>query len=259
MSEQKIIFFDIDGTLLDHNKNLPASAKAAVLELKQRGYEVAIATGRAPFMFEELREELDIDSYVSFNGQYVVLRGEVIHTHPLNPARLQALTEMALQNNHAMVYLSSDDMKTTVPNDDFVETSMKTLKLKLSPGHDPLYHQGRDIYQALLMCQAHEEVLYESVCDAFQFIRWHPNSMDVIPAGGSKAAGIAKMIDKLDIAPEHQYAFGDALNDLEMLQMIPNSIAMGNALPEAKAAAKFVTTSVDEDGIRHGLQMMGLL
>ena len=47
---QKIIFFDIDGTLYDHDKKLPASTKKAVLQLQEKGYEVAIATGRAPFM-----------------------------------------------------------------------------------------------------------------------------------------------------------------------------------------------------------------
>ncbi len=74
--EQKVIFFDIDGTLLNHEKELPASTKESVFKLKEMGHIVAIATGRAPFMFADLRKELGIDTYVSFNGQYVVLNGE---------------------------------------------------------------------------------------------------------------------------------------------------------------------------------------
>jgi len=81
--ERKIIFFDIDGTLLDHDKKLPASTKKAVQLLKEQGHEVAIATGRAPFMFKDLREELDIQTYISFNGQYIVLNGEVLYKNPV--------------------------------------------------------------------------------------------------------------------------------------------------------------------------------
>ncbi|AJS61161.1 Cof-type HAD-IIB family hydrolase [Paenibacillus sp. IHBB 10380] len=259
MSHNRIIFFDIDGTLLDHNKELPQSAERAIFDLKDRGYEVAIATGRAPFMFKDLREQLGIDTYVSYNGQYVVLRGEVIYTNPLNRKALQALTQLALLHEHAMVYMDHEDMKANVPNDEFVTKTINTLKAVVIPSHDPLYHVDRDIYQSLLMCQTENESFYEEVFESFDFVRWHLNAVDVVPAGGTKAKGIRKITDKLGIAPEYQYAFGDALNDIEMLSTITNSVAMGNAIPEAKAAAKYVTKPVDEDGILHGLQMLGLL
>ena len=51
----------------------------------RKGVHVAIATGRAPFMFEDIRKELDIHNYVSFNGQYVVFEDEVIFNNPLHP------------------------------------------------------------------------------------------------------------------------------------------------------------------------------
>ena len=54
----KIVFFDIDGTLLDHDKKLPNSTRVAIKQLQENGVFVAIATGRAPFMFESLRKEL---------------------------------------------------------------------------------------------------------------------------------------------------------------------------------------------------------
>ena len=83
----KIVFFDIDGTLLDHEKKLPASTKEAIKQLQDSGVFVAIATGRAPFMFESLREELGIDTFVSFNGQYVVFEGKVVYKNPLTNLR----------------------------------------------------------------------------------------------------------------------------------------------------------------------------
>ena len=65
-------------------KNLPASAKEAIKSLKEAGHEVAIATGRPPYFFKELREELEIDSFVCFNGQYVVIENEVIYKNPID-------------------------------------------------------------------------------------------------------------------------------------------------------------------------------
>ncbi|MGG0738163.1 Cof-type HAD-IIB family hydrolase [Niallia taxi] len=259
MNEKSIIFFDIDGTLLTHEKQLPQSAKEAVFQLKKNGHEVAIATGRAPFMYEDLRKELEIDSYVSYNGQYVVFKGEVIYKNPLNILALERLAETALLNDHPIVYMDHEDMKANVVEHAFIQESIQTLKIGRFPTHDPLYYKDRDLFQSLLFCQEGEEKQYEEIFEDFDFVRWHPLSVDVLPKGGSKARGIAKMTEKLGIAKSNQYAFGDGENDMEMLTAIYNSVAMGNAEDHIKAAAKYVTKSVDEDGIVHGLQMVGLL
>lgn len=259
MKERSLIFFDIDGTLLNHKKQLPASAKEAVFKLKEQGHEVAIATGRAPFMFEDLREELGIGTFVSYNGQYVVLNGEEIYTNPLHITSLSQLTEKALANNHPVVYMDHEDMKANVPEHHFITESIATLKINSFPAYDPTYHEGRNLYQTLLFCPEGEETQYEVEFKDFDFIRWHPVSVDVIPSGGSKANGIGKIVERLGISTEHIYAFGDGLNDIEMLTTVHNSVAMGNALDEVKEVAKHVTTSVEEDGILHGLKLVGLL
>ncbi|EKN70935.1 Cof-like hydrolase [Neobacillus bataviensis LMG 21833] len=259
MTNQSVIFFDIDGTLLDSNKELPSSTKEAIYKLKELGHIVAIATGRAPFMFEDLRKELDIHTYVSYNGQYVVLNGEVIHTNPLNIPSLEKLTEAALTNNHPVVFMDHEDMKANVPEHAYITESIGTLNIRQFPTHDPKYYKGRELYQTLLFCPEGEESQYEQEFHDFDFIRWHPVSVDILPKGGSKAIGIEKLIEKLGFPAERQFAFGDGLNDLQMLATITNSVAMGNGEEEVKKVAKFVTKSVDDNGILHGLQMVGLL
>ncbi len=259
MTQQSIIFFDIDGTLLTHDKKLPYSTKQAIFNLKKEGHIVAIATGRAPFMFEELREELDIQTFVSYNGQYVVLNGEVIFTYPLNRLALEKLTQTALQNEHPVVFMDHEDMKANVPEHAYITESIHSLKLNKFPTHDPHYYKERELYQTLLFCPEGEESQYEQTFLDFDFIRWHPVSVDILPKGGSKANGIQKIAQKLGFSAEHIYAFGDGLNDLEMLSTVQNSVAMGNAEEEVKKVAKYVTKSVEDDGILHGLQMVGLL
>jgi Cof subfamily protein (haloacid dehalogenase superfamily) len=259
MTKQSIIFFDIDGTLLNHDKKLPLSTRDAIFKLKENGHIVGIATGRAPFMFEDLRKELDIHTFVSYNGQYVVLNGEVLYTNPLNISSLEKLTDAALQNNHPVVYMDHEDMKANVPEHSYIKESIDTLKIDRFPTHDPSYYKGRELYQTLLFCPEGEEKQYQQVFSDFDFVRWHPVSVDVLPKGGSKAKGIEKIVQKLGFPEERQYAFGDGLNDMEMLLSVKNSVAMGNAEEKVKEVAKYVTKSVEDNGIFHGLQMVGLL
>ncbi|MDL4842213.1 Cof-type HAD-IIB family hydrolase [Aquibacillus rhizosphaerae] len=254
-----IIFFDIDGTLLTHEKELPKETKQAIFKLKQLGHDVAIATGRAPFMYEDLRKELEIDSFVSYNGSYVVYKDEVIFTNPLNVLELKKLTEEALINDHPVVFMDHEDMKANVPDHVYINESFQSLQINQFPSHDPNYHQGRELYQTLLFCKEREEKYYQEKYKSFDFVRWHPFSLDIVPRGGSKAIGIAKLAAKLGYAKDRQYAFGDGLNDLEMLSVIENSVAMGNAVDDVKSVAKYVTKSVEDNGILHGLKMVGLL
>lgn len=255
---QKMVFFDIDGTLLNENKEIPASTKEAVKELQQRGVYVAIATGRAPFMFEDLLRELSINSYVSFNGQYVVFNGDVIYQNPLKRSTLLKLEKEAMENGHPMAFLDQLHVKVNVPYHQFIERSMGSLKME-HPEYDLNFQAERDIYQALLFIEQKDEPPYINKYDDVSFVRWHEVSTDIIPKGGSKAEGIKKIIERLGISRNSVFAFGDGLNDLEMLRFVGNGVAMGNALGEVKDVADYVTKDVGEDGIWHGLKMLNLL
>ncbi|MED4224349.1 Cof-type HAD-IIB family hydrolase [Neobacillus cucumis] len=259
MTNKSVIFFDIDGTLLDHDKKLPPSTREAIFKLKENGHIVAIATGRAPFMFEDLRKELDINTFVSYNGQYVVLNGKELYRNSLKISSLEKLTDAALQNNHPVVFMDHEDMKANVPEHTYIKESIATLKINRFPTHDPHYYKERELFQTLLFCPEGEEKQYEEEYHDFKFVRWHPVSVDVLPRGGSKAQGIKKVVEALGIPQERQYAFGDGLNDIEMLSTVKNSVAMGNAEEIVKTAAKYVTKSVEEDGISYGLKMLSLL
>jgi Cof subfamily protein (haloacid dehalogenase superfamily) len=255
---KKIVFFDIDGTLLDHDKKLPDATKEAIKMLQANGTYVAIATGRAPFMYEGLREELGIESFVSFNGQYVVFENQVIYTNPLNVEKLEELLEDSHKNEHPVVHLNHETMKANHKHHRYIEESMGSLKFP-HPDYSPDFYKDRDIYQSLLFCPAEEEGFYRDKYKEFTFIRWHQFSMDILPGGGSKAEGIKKMIDRLGFKMEDVYAFGDGLNDIEMLQSVGTGVAMGNAVTEVQKHANMITKPVDEDGIFYGLKELQLI
>jgi Cof subfamily protein (haloacid dehalogenase superfamily) len=255
---KKIVFFDIDGTLLDHDKNLPLSTMRALKELKNNGVFVAIATGRAPFMFESLREELEIDSFVSFNGQYVVFENQVIYQNPLDTNELSMFLKETRKNNHPLVFLTEKTMKASVEYHPFIEESLGTLKFP-HPEEDVHFYESRHIYQSLVFCEEQKEQYYRSEYPGFSFVRWHPYSVDVLPSGGSKAEGIKKMIERLDFKLEDVFAFGDGLNDIEMLKAVGTGVAMGNGTDEAKRHANVITTDVDNNGIWNGLKELKLI
>lgn len=255
---KKIVFFDIDGTLVNEEKNIPTSAKNAIKTLKKNDIFVAIATGRAPFMFENIRRELEIESYVSFNGQYVVFEGKTIYENPINRKPLKKLYQASKKNNHPMVFMCDKDMRATTDNHPYIKQSLASLKLKY-PQTDENYFQDRHIYQALLFCEQGEEESLLSKHSELNFIRWHDFSCDVLPGGGSKAVGIEKIMEASGLSKEHSFAFGDGFNDIEMLQEIGTGIAMGNAVEYLKQVADHVTAPVDEDGILRALQHFRLV
>lgn len=252
------MFFDIDGTLLDHEKSLPASTKKAIELLKENGTFVAIATGRAPFMFESLREELGIDSYVSFNGQFVVFENEVVYENPLNEVELKSLVQYTETKSHPIIFMNEKTMKASVQHHPFIEKSLGSLNFS-HPEKDNSFYVNRKIYQSLLFCEEREEEKYLADFPDFNFIRWHSYSVDVLPKGGSKAEGIKKMIERLGFELKDVYAFGDGLNDLEMLKAVGTGVSMGNGVPEAKKLADLITTDVGNDGIWNGLKELQLI
>ena len=255
---QKIVFFDIDGTLLDFEKNLPENTIDAINKLKENGTYVAIATGRGPFMFDSIREKLGIQTFVSLNGQYVVFENEVIFKNPLPLNVLESLYREAKSNDHPLVLMSEHTMKATVNYHKFIEIGMNSLNME-HPKKDEYFHIQGDIYQALLFCEKIHDKQYIEKFSNLNFIRWHQFSTDVLPAGGSKANGIKKIIENLGFQIDDVYAFGDGLNDIEMLKLAGTAVVMGNGLPEVKKHADYITTDVDDNGIWNGLKELGLI
>ncbi|MEH7272716.1 Cof-type HAD-IIB family hydrolase, partial [Neobacillus vireti] len=198
------------------------------------------------------------DSFVSFNGQYVVFENEAIYRNPLNQSELNKFLHVTNANDHPLIFMNESTMKATTEYHSYIETSLGSL-LFPHPEEDASFYIDKEIYQSLLFCSQDEEKQYFEKFPEFDFIRWHPYSVDVLPKGGSKAEGIKQMIDRLGFDLKDVYAFGDGMNDLEMLKAVGTGVAMGNAVSEAKALADLVTSDVSQNGIWNGLKELQLI
>jgi len=255
---KKILFFDVDGTLYNSEKILPASAKEALFEARRNGYELAIATGRAPFMIQTLLEELDINTYVTFNGQYVVYRGEVVYTNGVEKDELAKIIAFGEARNEPVVFLDDKQMIASVENNDMVAESLNTLKYQY-PNLDSTYYMQNDVYQTLIFMEEKDEHLYREAFPNVQFVRWHRHSCDILPKGGSKAAGIEKVLEKMGLTLNDAIAFGDGMNDIEMLQAVGTGVAMGNGHERVKAVATHIAEHVDEDGLAKMMRQLNII
>lgn len=258
---KKLLFFDIDGTLYNTSKKIPQSAKDAIIEAKKQGHEIAIATGRSPFFLKEVSDELEVDSFISFNGQFVVYKGEVISSRPIPTEVLSRLTELAEKNNLPIVYLDEHRMTSATKEHEEIKASMDSLFYPM-PDHDSEHYKTTDIFQSLLYTSEEQKSEFVTAFPELAFIRWHKYSDDVINHDVSKAYGIEQFIKQTKFTMADVVVFGDGLNDVEMLELVAKegiSVAMGNAVPQAKKVASIITNHVDDDGLAKAMVKIGLI
>ncbi|MGL4521627.1 MAG: Cof-type HAD-IIB family hydrolase [Bacilli bacterium] len=255
--EKKLIFFDLDGTLLNSEKKITKEVAEALQKAREKGHTLAIATGRAPFMIQEIIEETGIQSLVTFNGQYVLHEGNVVHSHPIDEELLHQLEKFSTEQNVPLVHLDGKDMRANIKDETLISDVLQAIRMDF-PGHEDQFFVGKSIYQTLMFGEFDVSALRDTF-KQLHFIRWHEKSCDVLPLGGSKASGIEQLAKHLGFSQADTVAFGDGLNDFEMMDWVGVSVAMDNAHEELKKRATHATKSCDEHGVAHGLKMLQLI
>ena len=263
----KVAFFDVDGTIVDHHskKNqssdmelVPASAVEAIRLLKENGITPFIATGRSPFMIEELLKGLEIDSFICTNGQYAVMNGRVMYEAPYSQALLDEIVAVAKENHVPLLWMPTHHYVLSGENQEVLLEALDNMNLPYPIIETNLEKPDYKIYQMVAGVTKENEHIFEPI-EEVRIVRWQPNGIDLLPKVGSKATAIEVILDKLGLKPENAVAFGDGLNDIEMLQTVGCGVAMGNAHEELKKHANYVAKPVYEDGIYNACKDLGLI
>lgn len=257
--KRKLFAFDIDGTLLDDNKQPLDSTLEALEKLREAGHLVTIATGRSRFHAKEVIRDLGFTNYILCNGAAAFLDHQQIYKNLLDREELENFVDEAQQLAIDTAFISMDEAKRSSSiHVDIMDEAMKSFGAVL-PELDQFFVEDQDVYQALAFYNNQYEGFFDKKYSKLRFVRWHENCVDVVPKDGSKAATILNVADRLGISRSDVVAFGDGQNDREMLRESGLGIAMGNAAPEVQAEANYVTDSNVKDGIWNALKKLDLI
>jgi len=253
----KMIFSDMDGTLLDDAGQLPAEFGEVLAELHRRGVSFAPASGRQYFALrQQFAAYADKLIFLAENGAYVVRQGKELFSNVMERALADVVLtdaaklepqgiypvlcgkQSAYVKSHNQVFLDEMGKYYTQYTfvDDFSAVEDEIIKISLCDAASA--DAERTIYPRMQICQ-----------DRLQTVLSSNYWVDIMNADNNKGAAIRQLQRILGLQPEECAAFGDYLNDLEMMQAVHYSYAMANAHPEVRQAARFQAPSNAEHGV----------
>lgn len=277
----RIIFLDVDGTLIDYEGKCPESAKKAVRTARENGHKVYICTGCSKAEIEQ-RDLPELDGMIGGNGAYVEDNNQVVMHQGLSREDVKHIVDWC-NARHLGFYLESNSGMYC--NDYMLEQGPDTMAayaMGKGAKKEDAVKAGMGFVNGFI--HAKDEELYRSDVNKISFIlssyqdhldskEEFPNLIantwggkgeyalfgDLGPAGITKMHAIEVLLKHLNASQEDTIAFGDAKIDLSMFELCNYNVAMGNGGPEIKAAADYITEDVNEDGLYNAFVHLHLI
>ncbi len=276
---QKVIFLDVDGTLVDYEGNLPESAVRAIRAARGNGHRVYICTGRSKAEVYQELWDIGLDGMIGGNGSYVEDHGKVVMHQLITREQCRRIVdwlherglEFYLESNHGL-FASEDFARKAQPA--IREYSRRKGKedadgataATVFPGM--IY--GADLYRDDLNKVSYLLGSYQDYLDTKEQFPDMENGTwggagetalfgDLGVKGITKGNAISRLLAHIGAKREDTIAFGDAKIDIPMLEYCETGVAMGNGGEEIRAMADYVTQSVEDDGLYHAFVKFGLI
>lgn len=288
--EIKLIAFDLDGTLLDSNKEIPATSRAAIKSVLEKGIVVTIVTGRPLYSTLRYIEELNLDSYFSISDSSIVINrsGVSLHNTHISPDVMQRIREMASAHRCGTVWASnkgliddffiSEDDNSSEKMKEFirVESKVYSLDIKLLKVKNKFEMDDLKSYMVFILGLKDEikELTSELIpmqdkMTILSNIGLSPVYHDKLvgthslmimrPCHSGKLQGLKKICDHNGIGLENTMFFGDWFNDIDALDGVGYPVLMSNAPPDIDRSGYHLTGSNDTDGVVEALQFFNLV
>lgn len=257
----KLLVLDVDGTLLNDEREISKRTLAALLKVQQMGVRIVLASGRPTYGLMPLAKTLELGNYggfvLSYNGCQIIKaqNGEILFERRINPEMLPYLEKKARKNGFAIFTYHDDTLITDSPDNEYIKNEALLNNLKIiredefstaidfAPCKCMLVS---DKEKALIGLEQHWEKRLAGTLDAF---RSEPYFLEVVPCGVNKANTLGALLEHLGVTREEVIAVGDGVCDVTMLQLTGMGVAMGHSQDSVKVCADYVTASNEEDGV----------
>ena len=257
----KLLVLDVDGTLLNDEREISKRTLAALLKVQQMGVRIVLASGRPTYGLMPLAKTLQLGNYggfvLSYNGCQIIKaqNGEILFERRINPEMLPYLEKKARKNGFAIFTYHDDTLITDSPDNEYIKNEALLNNLKIikedefstaidfAPCKCMLVS---DKEKALIGLEQHWEKRLAGTLDAF---RSEPYFLEVVPCGVNKANTLGALLEHLGVTREEVIAVGDGVCDVTMLQLAGMGVAMGHSQDSVKVCADYVTASNEEDGV----------
>ena len=277
----KMIFLDVDGTLVDYHNRIPDSAIAAIRKARENGHLVYVCTGRSRAEMQPELWDIGLDGMIGGNGSYVEHHGQVIMHQLISKEDTKAVVDW-LHERGLEFYLESNNG--LFASENFRERARETMRIyamnKGKTAEEVAHQETEDVLHGIV----YDGELYRDDLNKISFVldsyQDHLDSKAAFPQlvantwGGrgetalfgdlgvkdiNKAHAIDVLLEHLGAKKEDTIAFGDAKIDISMLEYCEIGVSMGNGGPEILAMADMVTDDVEHDGLYNAFQKLGLL
>lgn len=277
----KIIFLDVDGTIVDYDNHIPDSAREAIRKARENGHLVYVCTGRSKAEIPDDIWNIGFDGMIGGNGSYVEHKGQIL-LHQLIPYETAKRAVDWLEARGLEFYLESNNGLFASRNfREIARPTLRTYALGKGASEDQVLHmEAEDALHGLI----YDGDLYRDDLNKISFIlhsyQDHLDSKEAFPElkagtwGGrgeevlfgdlgvkdiNKAYAVDLILDHLDADRANTIAVGDAKVDIPMLQACQIGVAMGNGGPEILAVADLITDDVGQDGLYKAFEKLNLL
>lgn len=259
-----VIFFDIDGTLVDEGSQiLPRSTAEAIAQLKRRGHIPVVNTGR-PFTHIDPRvRALPFAGCVAAGGSEVRIGDKWLKKETVPMEVMPLLIGSVRRNGLQVVYEAEGGYYLDGENSAHHPEIDTQCGFMRRIGNDIRDVKDGITSPVVKFCTfdvpgCDRAAMVEDAAPWFEYID-RRGMAEFVLKGCSKSLGMELILKELDCPKEQTMAFGDSANDIPMLKAAGIGVAMGNGVEEAKNAADFVTGTVLEDGIAYALKHFGLI
>ncbi|HFI0700581.1 TPA: Cof-type HAD-IIB family hydrolase [Streptococcus suis] len=263
----KLIALDMDGTLLNENKELMQPQIDAIHQAVEAGVTVVLCTGRPLVGVKPFVEQLGFDT----EEEYIIVNNGC-STHSTKDWSLIDWEELSISDiDYLSTFVENDDVQISLfdEEDYFVLAEKANARVNLDAGLVGMIPQPIDLsearsgkhrfFEAMFVGEKEHIDAFENqhnpvLSQGYSTVRSQDYLLEILPNGASKATGLKKLADRLGILPEEIMAMGDANNDLEMLAFAGLGIAMGNANEQVKAIAQDITDTNENNGVAKAIE-----